>query len=64
LGRSRGGLTTKVHLATDGRGRPLAVLVTAGQRHESTPAWAAAGRHPGAPARVGATAQAANAPDC
>jgi transposase len=36
LGRSRGGLTTKVHLATDGRGRPLALLVTAGQRHEST----------------------------
>ena len=36
LGRSRGGLTTKVHLAVDGAGRPLAVLVTAGQRHEST----------------------------
>jgi transposase len=29
-------LTTKVHLVTDGRGRPLAMLVTAGQRHEST----------------------------
>jgi transposase len=25
-----------VHLACDGRGRPLAMLVTAGQRHEST----------------------------
>jgi len=36
LGRSRGGLTTKVHLACDGRGRPLGMLVTAGQRHEST----------------------------
>jgi transposase len=36
LGRSRGGLTAKVHLATDGRGRPLGMLVTAGQRHEST----------------------------
>ena len=36
LGRSRGGLTTKLHLACDGRGRPLAMLVTAGQRHEST----------------------------
>jgi transposase len=36
LGRSRGGLTTKLHLAADGRGRPLAMLVTAGQRHEST----------------------------
>jgi hypothetical protein len=31
LGRSRGGLTTKVHLAVDGRGRPLSVLPTGGQ---------------------------------
>ncbi|MEV5843506.1 IS5 family transposase [Streptomyces sp. NPDC051985] len=35
LGRSRGGLTTKVHLACDGRGRPLAILLTLGQRHDS-----------------------------
>ncbi|MEW2426069.1 IS5 family transposase, partial [Streptomyces nigra] len=35
LGRSRGGLTTKIHLACDGRGRPLAVLLTSGQRHDS-----------------------------
>ncbi|MGW7189508.1 IS5 family transposase [Streptomyces sp. NPDC054838] len=34
LGRSRGGLTTKIHLACDGRGRPLAVLLTPGQRHD------------------------------
>ncbi|MFE5331324.1 IS5 family transposase [Embleya sp. NPDC056575] len=31
LGRSRGGLTTKVHLAADGRCCPLAFVVTAGQ---------------------------------
>jgi transposase len=31
LGRSRGGLSTKVHLAADGRCRPLALIVTAGQ---------------------------------
>ncbi|WP_435280146.1 IS5 family transposase [Streptomyces sp. 1222.5] len=31
LGRSRGGLSTKVHLAADGRARPLAFSVTAGQ---------------------------------
>ncbi|MGA5559467.1 IS5 family transposase [Streptomyces lavendulocolor] len=31
LGRSRGGLTTKVHLAADGGARPLAFTVTAGQ---------------------------------
>jgi transposase len=36
LGRSRGGLTTKIHLACDGGGRPLAMVLTAGQRHEST----------------------------
>jgi transposase len=31
LGRSRGGLSSKLHLAVDGRGLPLAVLLTAGQ---------------------------------
>ncbi|MGW6526498.1 IS5 family transposase [Streptomyces sp. NPDC054962] len=34
LGRSRGGLT-KIHVACDGRGRPLAILLTPGQRHDS-----------------------------
>ncbi|MFJ3089406.1 IS5 family transposase [Streptomyces sp. NPDC086838] len=31
LGRSRGGLSTKVHLASDSRARPVALRVTAGQ---------------------------------
>lgn len=31
LGHSRGGLSIKVHLAADGRARPLAFTVTAGQ---------------------------------
>ncbi|MCQ8774812.1 IS5 family transposase [Streptomyces telluris] len=31
IGRSRGGLTTKIHLASDGGCRPLAFLVTPGQ---------------------------------
>ncbi|MHA5023706.1 IS5 family transposase [Streptomyces sp. SD35] len=35
LGRSRGGLTTKIHIACDGKGRPLAILLTPGQRHDS-----------------------------
>ncbi|MFF5211066.1 IS5 family transposase [Streptosporangium sp. NPDC000396] len=35
LGRSRGGLTTKVHLAADGKCRPLSVLIAAGHRHDS-----------------------------
>ncbi len=36
LGRSRGGLSTKLHLSCDGKGRPLSVVVTPGQHHEST----------------------------
>lgn len=36
LGRSRGGLTTKVHLATDGRGLPLGIVVTPGNVNDST----------------------------
>ena len=34
IGRSCGGLTTKIHHAVDGRGRPLAVVITGGQRHD------------------------------
>ena len=29
-------MSTKLHLSCDGRGRPLSVVVTPGQRHEST----------------------------
>jgi transposase len=35
LGRSRGGLTTKFHLACEQGQKPLAVIVTAGQRGDS-----------------------------
>jgi hypothetical protein len=35
LGRSRGGLTTKLHLAVEQGQKPLAVTVTAGHRHDS-----------------------------
>ncbi|WP_353051103.1 hypothetical protein [Amycolatopsis sp. NBRC 101858] len=31
LGRSRGGLSTKIHLAVDGRGLPMRFLLTAGR---------------------------------
>lgn len=31
IGRSRGGLSTKVHLAVDGRGLPVRVILTPGQ---------------------------------
>ena len=36
LGRGRGGFSSKLHLTCDGHGRPLSVVVTPGQRHEST----------------------------
>jgi hypothetical protein len=35
VGRSRGGLTTKIHLLADRRCRPVARVTTAGQRHDS-----------------------------
>ena len=34
MGRSRGGLTTKIHAAVDGHGRPLALVITGGQRND------------------------------
>ena len=36
MGRSRGGLTSKIHLLCDREGHPLHFHVTAGQVHEST----------------------------
>ncbi|WP_260584345.1 IS5 family transposase [Streptomyces murinus] len=36
IGRSRGGLTTKIHLACDGRGRPLAFTITGGNVNDCT----------------------------
>jgi len=36
LGKSQGGFSTKVHLKADGAGKPLTVLLTPGQQHEST----------------------------
>jgi len=35
LGRSRGGLTTKVHLSCEQRQKPLSIVITAGQRGDS-----------------------------
>ena len=35
LGRSRGGLTSKVHLACEQRQKPLSIVITAGQRGDS-----------------------------
>jgi transposase len=38
IGRSRGGLSTKVHLIVDALGLPLVFEITEGQRHDSRPA--------------------------
>ncbi|SEC10171.1 Transposase DDE domain-containing protein [Streptomyces sp. 2314.4] len=35
LGRSRGGFTTKLHLAVEQRQKPMSIVVTAGQREDS-----------------------------
>ncbi|WP_414738883.1 IS5 family transposase [Mycobacterium nebraskense] len=34
IGRSRGGWTSKIHHLVDGAGRPLVILVSAGQAHD------------------------------
>ena len=34
IGRSRGGLSTKIHAAVDGNARPLSVIITGGQRND------------------------------
>ena len=36
MGRSRGGLSTKLHAVVDFKGRPLYVELTPGQQHEAT----------------------------
>ena len=35
LGRSRGGFSTKLHLRAEGGGKPLALVLSGGERHES-----------------------------
>ncbi len=40
MGRSRGGLTTKIHMLSDALGRPLRFLLSPGQMHDSKAALA------------------------
>ena len=40
LGRSQGGVTTKIHGRVDGNGKPMTLLLTPGECHESTMAQA------------------------
>jgi hypothetical protein len=36
LGRGRGGFSTKIHVRAERHGKPLLLLVTAGERHDQT----------------------------
>ena len=36
LGRSRGGFSTKIHVACDGLGKPVTIILTPGQDHDIT----------------------------
>jgi transposase len=38
LGRSRGGFSTKIHVACDGLGKPVKIILTPGQDHDVTQA--------------------------
>ena len=38
MGRSRGGLTTKIHALVDANGLPIALKLTEGQAHDAPPA--------------------------
>ena len=52
LGRSRGGLTTKVHLACEQGQKPLSIVITAGQRGDSPQFQAVLEAHPRCPGRA------------
>jgi transposase len=49
MGRSRGGLTSKIHALVDAEGRPIRIALTPGQAHDGTAAAALLGElKPGA----------------
>ena len=47
MGRSRGGLTTKIHALVDANGLPIRLKLTEGQAHDGR----SASRHAGRPRR-------------
>lgn len=38
MGRSRGGLTTRIHALTDANGLPIRLAITSGETHDTVPA--------------------------
>lgn len=45
MGKSKGGLSSKIHMAFDALGYPLSCIITGGERHDSTQATALLKRH-------------------
>lgn len=45
MGKSKGGLSSKIHMACDSLGYPLSCIITGGERHDSTQATALLKRH-------------------
>lgn len=45
MGRSKGGLSSKIHMACDALGYPLSCIITGGERHDATQAKALLQRH-------------------
>ncbi len=45
MGRSRGGLSSKIHMACDALGYPLSCIITGGDRHDATQGKALLRRH-------------------
>jgi hypothetical protein len=58
LGRSRGGFSTKIHFRAEGAGKPLAFVISGGERHESLYVGALLAQgHVGRPGRGGGGAR-------
>lgn len=45
MGKSKGGLSSKIHMACDALGYPLSCIITSGERHDATQGKALLKRH-------------------
>jgi hypothetical protein len=77
IGRSQGGLTCRIHVVADGRGRPLSMVLTPGNVNDTTmmaatierircpeTAWADTGPGPSGYWRTRATPRRRTGPTC
>ncbi|MGI5328468.1 transposase [Actinomadura nitritigenes] len=63
MGRSRGGLPTKIHVAVDGRSLPLSIVLTPGNDNDCTAFPRRPGRARRAAARFGSSSVPARSGD-